>query len=243
MPASLDLEVLGLTKENLQKAEKFVSEERAAQEKARRSVRFGSTSIDPYDADYEALSKLIQNGLPKDLLKTSLGNYADIHKIEKKPNSDRPGKGGGGSAPKVPSEKADLIGFMGECAVYHWLTTRFPKKDIESSWKSKNREHLYAEAGSDSLGYDYHLEYDRRNWFLEVKASLQNPMVFEMGETEVDKAKECAILGKSEYSIIYVSNIEDPSKMKILVLPNPFSEEGKKVFGRPREKFRYSFGE
>jgi len=243
MPASLDLEVLGLTEENLQKAEKFVSEERAAQEKARRSVRFGSTDIDPYDADYEALSKLIQNGLPKDLLKTSLGNYADIHKIEKKPTSGRPGKGGGGSTPKVPSEKADLIGFMGECAVYHWLKTRFPKKDIESSWKSKNREHLYAEAGSDSLGYDYHLEYDRRNWFLEVKASLQNPMVFEMGETEVDKAKECAILGKSEYSIIYVSNIEDPSKMKILVLPNPFSEEGKKVFGRPREKFRYSFGE
>lgn len=243
MPASFDLEVLGLTEEALRKTEIIASEARAAQEKERRSVRFGTADIDPYNVDYEVLSKVVQGALPKDFLKTSLGNFADIHRIEKNKARGNGGKGRGGSVPKLPQEKTELIGFLGECAVYHWLKTRFPKKDIESSWKSKNRERLYTEAGSDSLGYDFHLEYDRKNWFLEVKASLQNPMMFEMGETEVDKAKECAVLGKGEYTVIYVSNIEDPSRMKILVLPNPLSEEGKRVFGHPKEKFRYTFGE
>jgi hypothetical protein len=242
MPASLDLSVLGLTEEMLCHQEKTIAEERAAQDKARRSIQFGSLVIDPCGADYDALSKQMQEGLPKSVLRMSLGHMADIHKVEKKSSGGSSGISGGGHFIRLPQEKTALIGFLGECAVYHWLMEQFPKKDIEKTWKSKNRERLYAEKGDDGLGYDFHLEYRRQNWFLEVKASLQNPMTFEMGESEVDKAKECAVSGKGEYMVIYVSNLEEPSKMKILVLPNPFSDEGRKLFGRPKEKFRYSFG-
>lgn len=246
MPESLDLKVLNFTEEDLRHAQKIASDERIAQAKARRSVGFGSTIIDPYEADYEAISQQMLDNLPKDIFKTTLGAFADVHGSEKKTIASGSvggsGRTGGGTLPRIPPEKTELIGFLGECAVYHWLKARFPKKDIELSWKSKNRRHLFAEDGVDSLGYDFHLEYNRKNWFLEVKASLQNPMMFEMGETEVDKAKECAISGKGEYAVIYVSDIEDPAKMRILVLPNPFSSEGKRMFGRPKEKFRYSFG-
>ena len=181
--------------------------------------------------------------MTKEFLKTTLAHFADIHKIDKKATGGGAGKSGGGTLLRLPQEKTELIGFLGECAVYHWLQDRFKTRNIESTWKSKNRERLCVGEGNDSLGYDFFLEYDRKKWFLEVKASLQNPLMFEMGETEVEKAKEVAVSGKGEYTIIYVSNIEEPARMKILVLPNPFSDEGKKVFGPPREKFRYSFGE
>lgn len=66
-------------------------------------------------------------------------------------------------------------------------------------------------------------------------------MEFEMGETEVEQAKMTANKAREKYRIIYVCNVTDPKEMEISVLPNPFSEEGKKVFFRPKEKFRYSF--
>ena len=243
MPASFDLEILGLTEEKLREKEKEASEKRDVQDKAHRSVKFGNMVIDPCETNYETLSEIMKTGLTKEFLKTTLAHFADIHKIDKKATGGGAGKSGGGTLLRLPQEKTELIGFLGECAVYHWLQDRFKTRNIESTWKSKNRERLCVGEGNDSLGYDFFLEYDRKKWFLEVKASLQNPLMFEMGETEVEKAKEVAVSGKGEYTIIYVSNIEEPARMKILVLPNPFSDEGKKVFGPPREKFRYSFGE
>ena len=247
MPAAVDLESLNLTEENIAQKEKDAAERRGQQEKANRSVKFGSAVIDPRDANYENLSDLMKAGLPKEFLKTPLGSYADVHKVEGgapggSPNKDKGKQGDKRGAPaKLPQEKTELIGFLGECAVYHWLQKLFPKKDIESTWKSENRKRLFADNGNDLLGYDFCLEYDRKTWLIEVKASMQNPMTFEMGETEVVMAKEVVVSGKAKYVIAYVCNLEDPVNMRICVLPNPFSEEGRAAFGKPKEKFRYSF--
>lgn len=245
MSKTLDLAQLDLTEEDLSAVNMVAVQERLEKEKEYRSVQFGEKLLDPQDIDYEELNEQLREELPKQINKISLGNLADIKRAEnpsRKSAGDRKKqKAGSGVGRRLPQEKTELIGFLGECAVFHWLSKRFPKKNIELAWVSKNRERLFCDEGDNSLGYDFELMYKNQKWFLEVKASLQDPMEFEMGETEVEKAKDSVNKTGSEYRIIYVSNVEDPQLMEISVLPNPFSEEGKKVFSRPKEKFRYSW--
>lgn len=226
--------------------ERDALKQKEEEKKAHRSVHFGDQILDPLNIDYTDLDKKLQDELPTAVTNMTLGRIAEMEEYSgkkfKKPSSRKSGKyTKTGGVKRLPPEKTELIGFLGECEVFHWLVKRFPKKDIEKSWVSTNRQRLFCEEGNDSLGYDFRLDYKRQRWFLEVKSSLQDPMEFAMGETEVEKAKTCATKAGDEYRIIYVSDVEDPQRIEISILPNPFSEEGKLVFSRPREKFRYRF--
>lgn len=41
---------------------------------------------------------------------------------------------GGNSYRGVPQAKIDMIGRLGEIAVYRWLKSRLPLQDIDSGW-------------------------------------------------------------------------------------------------------------
>ena len=100
----------------------------------------------------------------------------------------------------------------------------------------------YWKTGSDNWGYDFKVSYRKQFWQIEVKSSLNDPRAFEMGESEV-RAARAAARNRSgvQYRIAYVSNLTNPSKTEVELLPNPMTEEGESVLSLLGEGIRYGF--
>ena len=88
------------------------------------------------------------------------------------------------------------------------------------------------------MGYDFEVSYRNQIWRIEVKASLNDPQSFEMGETEVAAARPRSGV---QYKIAYVSYVSEPARAMIEVLPNPMSEDGARVLELRGEGIRYGF--
>src|SRR5207244_4998358 len=111
----------------------------------------------------------------------------------------------------------------------------------DDAWKSEMRSQVLPGIGVDNLGYDFSIRYRRKTWQLEVKSSVGDPMQFEMGESEVRAAMEAASARDTEYRVIYVSGVIDPAALRIDVLPNPWSTEGRPLFQTIGQGWRYGF--
>lgn len=243
MPPTTELAELGLNEQDI---EEESNRERAAklrQEKEARSIIFNGRKIDPQEADVEKLAEELRNRLSKSIKAITLGNIANLRIMpeskKKRGPSEKHRRGGGGR--KIPQEKTDLIGFLGECAVYYWLRKLQPQKDIDAAWVSGYRERVLPGAGDDSLGCDFQITYRNQPWYLEVKSSLGDTQEFELGDTEIRMARDCATKKGRQYRIIYVSNILDSTAMRLEVLPNPLSEEGKTLFRIGGQGIHYQF--
>nr|EZQ09895.1 hypothetical protein ABAZ39_14450 [Azospirillum argentinense] len=243
MPPALDLAALGLKTEALEKQRQSDKDSRDQRNKELRSFVFNGRSVDPREADREALSAEIAMGMPRSLRSAGLANPLKLAPL---PPTTRSGggtsRGTGGGAGRTNREKTEIVGYMGEAAVYHWLKAKFANQDIDAAWVSSNREALLLEPGNDGLGYDFEVRFRRQTWRLEVKASLGDPCQFEMGETEVRAARDALLSRTAErYCIVYVSNLATPSELRIEVLPNPLSEEAAGLLRVRGEGLRYQF--
>ena len=246
MNLSLDPEVLGLSKEDLAEESTKELQRKKAQERENRSIQFNGRPVDPIGADLIALSEEIHNSLPKKVLNKKLGLEPSLNLTGGRTGTGGSGKYGGSSPSSVsrmPKEKAELIGQLGECAVYHWLRKNLPKQDIDTAWQSTNKTQITGcSGGNDGLGYDFMVSYRRQKWQIEVKASLGDPQSFSMGETEVRAAREAALgQSKVQYRIAYVSNLSNTKAIDIEMLPNPMTEEGGRVFQLRGQGIRYGF--
>lgn len=242
MPHSSVLEDLGLSPKDLNKADEELKRRQEEVERNRRSVDFGGISIDPNNFDPEGVSKRIEEVVKGIRSSVKLGHPINLSPIASQ--HPKPSRSGGSSyrwRETLPTQKKELIGFIGECVVYHWLKRRFPSKDIDQAWVSSNREKMLLGKGNDSLGYDFEVRYLNKKWHLEVKASVGDPLEFELGETEVRKARDCAGSKSDEYYIIYVSNLSTPSAAKIEQLPNPMSDTNKNNYRLMGEGLKYRF--
>jgi hypothetical protein len=96
--------------------------------------------------------------------------------------------------------------------------------------------------GSDSLGFDFGVSLCNQAWQIDVKASLGDPCLFEMGESEV-RAGRSAARSRSgvQYWVASVCNVSEPARTRVELLPNSMSEEGEAVFNLLGENLRYSF--
>lgn len=82
-------------------------------------------------------------------------------------------------------------------------------------------------SGSDSWGYDFEAPYRNTSLFFEVKSLVDVPRdltEFEMGDSEVRAAQECA--GGDRYRILLVTSVLEPDARQVFVLPSPFSKKG-----------------
>ncbi len=139
------------------------------------------------------------------------------------------GTGGGGwVVPQLSDDQRDIIGFMGEIAVFEWLKTRFSRHRAidESCWCSSYRDRLFGSSGNDSLGYDFKVENGKTHWHFEVKATTGAGGAIELGSTEIGFAERCRSEDRMRYRILVVSGITDPAHAALHVLPNPRSREG-----------------
>ena len=245
MGLSLDLGEVGLSEADLKTESMKAREENESRKKEARSISFNGRPVDPNNIGLLKLSEDIYNGLSPLVLQKTLGATPSLSIVEQmasiRHRSDD-GRSGRGRKPRVPEEKTELIGRLGEFAVYHWLRKILPSQDIDAAWKSENRTPITGRKGNDGLGYDFEVSYRRQIWQIEVKASQNDPQSFELRETEVRAARIAARPRSGlQYKIAYVSNVSDLSKTNIEMLPNPMTEEGAHVLQLRGEGIRYSF--
>ena len=216
-----------------------------ARRKAARSIPFNGRAVDPEGVDWTALEAELVQSLSQKLFATPLGRKAGLAPARGKgggSNASASGSGGGGGANDVPSQMTDMIGRLGELAVRHWLMRNTSDQDIDAAWKSKIGEQFTGRPGNDGLGYDFAVNVGRQLWQIEVKASLNDPLAFKMGETEV-RAGRAAARARSgvQYWIAYVSNLSVPALAKVEMIPNPMSEQGEAVLDLLGQGLRYGF--
>jgi hypothetical protein len=245
MPLSLELQKLDLSEKDLT-AESIKAREASEERKRKaRSVSFNGRILDPKDVDLLALSEELHQALSSKMLGRSMGSTADLADVQGRDSSSpRTGstRSTKGRRARVPEEKTEFIGRLGEMAVYHWLRRILPRQDIDAAWRSENGTLITGREGDDGLGYDFEVSYRNQIWQIEVKASFEDPQSFEMGDTEV-KAARVAARPRSgvQYKIAYVSYVSDPARTTIEMLPNPMSEEAARVLELRGEGIRYGF--
>lgn len=245
MDLSLDLAKLGLSEADLNAEDRKTREEQEAAKREERSIPFNGRLVDPIDVDLLALSKELREGMRSSVLRKALGSVTNLADAEKSSSSKRTSKKGRrskGQRRRAPQKTTELIGQLGELAVYHWLCAILPNQDIDAAWRSQNGTLVTGRKGNDGLGYDFEVGYRNQIWQIEVKASLEDPQSFQMGETEVAAARMAARPRSGvQYKVAYVSNVEDTSKLAIEMLPNPTTEEGARVLQLRGEGIRYGF--
>ena len=247
MPLSLELKALGLSDEDVKDESVKAREAREERKREARMVAFNGKMLDPTEIDLFALSDELQQSLSAEVLGSALGSSADLAAAQRDDHSSKPPRERNagkkkGRQPRVPEEKTELIGRLGEMVVYHWLKRILSKQDIDSAWVSENGALITGRDGNDGLGYDFGVSYRNQVWQIEVKASVDDPQSFGIGETEV-KAARLAARSRSgiQYKIAYVSHVAEPAQTKIEMLPNPMTDEGAHVLELRGEGIRYGF--
>jgi hypothetical protein len=244
MARTLDRTKLGVTETEIEAEAQRERVERERRAREARSVRLNGELRDPLAVDWLKLSLEVSAGLSRKVLNRPIGTFAELAPAEVARRRTRtPGApGGGGPYSGIPQEKKDMIGRLGELSVYHWLKSRQPGQDIDLGWVSGNAGPFVGRDGNDSLGYDFRIKFNKQTWYIEVKASTEDPCQFEMGETEVRFARDVARSRKPErYVIAYVANVGQTGQTTIDILPNPLSPEADSALSIAGDSIRYTF--
>lgn len=246
MKHSLDRAVLGVPETDTEAAAQKAREERERRSREARSVRLNGTLRDPLEVDWLSLSAELAGSLSKKLLNRPIGSFAQLAAGGGgrgwRRGSGSGGGGGGGAYSGIPQEKKDMIGRLGELTVYHWLKARQPGQDIDRCWVSGNSGPFVGKEGRDNLGYDFRISFNKQVWYIEVKASTEDPCQFEMGETEVRWARDIARSRAADrYVIAYVANVGQTGATTIDILPNPLGPEADGVVNIAGDSIRYTF--
>ena len=76
------------------------------------------------------------------------------------------------------------------------------------------------------MGYDFRVDLRSTRHYWEVKATTGDQQLIELGPTEIAAAQRYRREGNDRFRIIFVTNVLDPVKARLNVLPNPFSKQG-----------------
>lgn len=129
------------------------------------------------------------------------------------------GRRGATTVHRVPPERLETIGFVGEFVAWHWLRRHYGDNAV--LWRSQNRALVIhdGDEGADDLGYDFEVITARTRLYYEVKSSVSDPRAFELSESEVlfaySKAKTRA------YRVLYIANVGDPESRYLIPCQTP----------------------
>ena len=233
------LAALGLTAEDVGKAEERVAAAEREAEAAHRAVDVAGRSF----ADVPDQQKLIF-----DFLVESASGTVDLESPERIPQIEPWGNRERKLGPRAPKSDKEprrrgtkkdrqLVGDVGEMRAYLYLKETYGDQIVSpSSWVSKARSGVFGSGGDDDLGYDLVIQVREQLFYIEVKSTAGNDSSFEMGSSEVEAARQAAKDG-IPYRIVRVEHAlsDNPA---VHVLPNPFGDEGK---GRYRVKERGAY--
>jgi hypothetical protein len=111
---------------------------------------------------------------------------------------------------------------------YHWLASRDPGIFDETCWKSRNvRFKFEGLTGDDGLGFDFEVPRKGGSVMYEVKATVGDAGVIELGETEVRCAQENS--RNDRWRLLVVENALS-DRPRVHMLPNPFHHNSRSLF-------------
>ncbi|WP_196232968.1 sacsin N-terminal ATP-binding-like domain-containing protein [Sphingomonas segetis] len=248
MPLCLELSALGLDPEDLDGARQRAREKEEEASRKRRTIIFAGEDLDTASPHFAAQFM--------DLAQASLGDDAWLKRSKRRPklmlqadgkSGDRSRGGKGGKKGRVERLSEDIkaaMGFASELLAARYLADKHKQLFNDECWVSGNRRlGLLRGNGDDSLGYDFEVNLVEGSWKYEVKSSLDDSFEFEWTQNEMRVAASLASDGKHRYRILYVPFVFDPSRWRVMELPNPLSDKGRHLFktigsGSTRLKFQ-----
>lgn len=133
----------------------------------------------------------------------------------------------------LSEHQAKAIGLVGETVAYEWLQHRYPDVCTPATWKSSYCETIGQPAGDDTLGHDFEIALKTVTIFFEVKATSGTATAFELGESEVGKARDCTRSDRFDYRIIFIMDALDADRRRLFLLPNPMDPANRDYFRFP----------
>lgn len=247
MPTTEVLSDLGLTAEDLKHEEQEARELRLKAEAARRSVPFAGRSLDTgnpeFVLEFESLADAAIAQSDEWFTRSRVARL--LHQSQtNKPRSGSSGGGGGGTWRNQPSEATrTVMGMASEWLVWKLLFRRHPKEMSDDCWVSSNREKFCTgPAGDDSLGYDFRVVTARHEYLYEVKSALDAGGEFELTARELEVAGSAREDRKRRFRILYVPYVFDPTRWRVMTLPNPSGTKTRDQFRVVRSgSVRYRF--
>ncbi len=253
-PVSTVLQDWGLDESAFAASQNAAERTREEERRARTEISFAGRPVSALKNDYQALM---------DAVRTSVTHAAELASIEaafrplfdveaSSPSGSSSGSGIGSRGRKTPDsslseEQKAAVGFLGERWAFEWIQAfhakRHKKQLTDDCWRSGYRNVVLGGTnGRDDLGYDFLVQLSSTTYYYEVKASVGDSSLFEMGPTEIATALRYRADGDNKYRIIYVAYATDPARVRATVLPNPFSKDGeKKVRAIGRGSVKYAF--
>jgi len=202
MPPSLDLAVLGLDQADLEHERDTEDDKRRKRLESRRRISIDGQSFSAQRDGYAALASHVRSTIRPDLLTAGrqvarLGLMPEVTTTRRERTPGSKGRVVGQKA--LSDHQAKAIGLVGETVAYEWLQHRYPEVCTPSAWKSSYCETIAQPAGDDTLGYDFEIALRTVTIFFEVKATSGTATVFELGESEVGKARDCTRSDRFDY--------------------------------------------
>lgn len=243
---TLDLQALGLKPDDLDR-EKRLAEERRAEEARRRSrVEFAGTAFDSSAPEFAARFAAQAHAafLTSDWRNRSKLRLVDLAvQPEHEPGSRGPGgRGPSKPAPKPPETVRVAVGLAGELLAFRYLEAKHRRHFSERCWVSENRTSLFPEPGDISKGYDFCVNTSEREWLYEVKATPYEGFEFELTDNEYRVAAAASGQRSRAYRVLFVQHALDPTRCRILELPNPAAMDTRsrfRIVGRSSLRMRF----
>lgn len=240
MPATLDLDQLGLTVEELDSARSEQERERAQREFIKGSIEIDGTRHAATRDNYATLVELARASIVDGFLKTA-PRFAELADLP----PSRPGGGGRTKGAFTASDRGmtdtqkGAVGLIGEVLALEWLKRHY-RAATDDCWKSGYRnEILGGLPGNDSAGFDFEVPVGNTTYMFEVKATTGDQTEIELGESEVVVARRHSRTNR--YRILHIPNVLDPERRTVFVLPNPFGEAGRDLYRIVGSGLRYQF--
>jgi hypothetical protein len=253
-PLSADFADWGLSEEEIRDGEDQLKREREAARARRLKLNVDGQEFSAIDDDFGVLIEAVTSRFSDtSAFEDISGKLAGLSDIEKPSGGGGTGGGTGGRTRRpadssMSDEQKKAIGLIGEVYAKEWIK-RLHRENHgleldDSCWVSGYRNiALGSESGNDSLGYDFIVRRKSVTYYYEVKASMADSHVFEMGPTEIATAHRFRSGKEHKYWVIYVANVTNHQRVEISLLPNPFSKEGERTLrpvGRGSVTFEFT---
>jgi hypothetical protein len=234
MPLRLSPGEVGLSEADMASQEDVAEKEKLERQRRRRVVVLDDIEMSAERDSYPAILKHVEDTLRDETLAPRrAAQLAEIPDRPTRGGGDASRGGGSGGRPEQLSQaQKSAVGLVGEVVAYAWLQKRYPDVCKASSWISTYREIIGEPPGDDSLGYDFAIPLSRGTIYFEVKATSGADTRFELGESEVRKASECARRA-DDYRVIFITHALNAEARRIHLLPNPMDPANAPYYGFP----------
>jgi len=229
------LESVDIKSEDIDNAEKKLEEIKNKAKKQKRIVNVCGKNFDNTEDNLSQLFSHIEdeiqdNALPDldlaDMAKLNEIKQKKSIKLEKSTKKRR-------SKPKgrMTQTMKNLVGLAGEIHAYRVLRKKYGPTIVNpSSWVSENSTFKFPNNSvADDYGCDFKIRYNKKTFFIEVKATQGDEEVFELGISEIKRAVEVANRRKKKYIIFHITDALSNSP-KFQFLPNPYDRKYSKSY-------------